>query len=108
MRSSDIACTPPRLVGPAPVVDDSISVHASMVSAEPTSDALVATWLGSSGFVLGYAGGQISNVQAANMSLDGLSAGTLVNVTTNGVNKVVSLQETTETKGYGSASDSFI
>lgn len=98
-----------RLVGSAPVVNDSISVPATLVSSEPApADALVAVWLGKNGFVVGYSGGQIANVQASNMALDKQGIGTLVNVTTNGVKKIVSLVEAVTTKGYESASDSFI
>lgn len=97
-----------RLIGDAPVVDDSISVPASVLSAEPApAGALVAVWLGKSGFVVGYPGGQVANIQATNMALNDQGSGTLVNLTTNGVKKVVSLVETATTRSHESASDSF-
>lgn len=97
-----------RLVGTAPVVNDSICVLASTVSSDPApADSLVAVWLGKNGFVIGYPGGQVANVQASNMALGNQGIGTLVNVTTNGVKKVVSIVEAAMTS-HESASDSFI
>ena len=98
-----------RLVGSAPVVSDSICVPASLVSVDPApADSLVAVWLGVNGFVLGYSGGQVANVQTSNMTLGQHGLGTLVNVTANGVKKVISLVEVATTKSHESASDSFI
>ncbi len=97
-----------RLVGIAPVVNDSIAVHATSVSTEPASDGLVAVWLGQHGFVLGHTGGQISSVQAKNMAIEGINDGVIVNFSVNGIRKIASIQEAIGAKGHESAKDSFI
>lgn len=103
-----------QLVGTGAVATDSISVPGAFVATsmegqtDPVTGEFVAVWLGEGGFVLGYPGGTVKDVQAKRMALGDQGVGVLVDLTTNGVKKVVTLVEATVTRGSESASDSFI
>lgn len=82
-----------RLVGPAPVVDDSIRVRSSKAGGE--SESLVVVWVGRNGFTLGSASGAVSAVQSKRITLADHGAGFLADLSADGADRFLALVETT-------------
>ncbi len=95
-----------RLVGPAPVMSDSITIPGSMLDPELGAQAQsdVVVWLSSDGFALGFDGGVVRAVQASRIHLNQHGDGAMFARTHNGIKQVISLVETALI-GDGSAQD---
>lgn len=95
-----------RLVGPAPVMSDSITIPGSMLDAElgALAQSRVVVWLSVDGFALGFEGGVVRAVQSSRINLNQHGDGAMFSRTHNGIKQVVSLVESALI-GDGSAKD---
>lgn len=93
-----------RLVGPAPIVDDSLLIESAKVGGE--TDAFVACWLGHRGYCVGTGTGVVTSPQAKRIALKPLGPGSLTATTRGGVDQVIALVGTTAPDTFAAATDS--
>lgn len=73
---------------------------------ERLTDAPVAVWLGSLGYSIGLASGQVHDVQSDRIDLPDFAAGSTVGYTKNGLTQLISVVQSEQSNGAGSAVDS--
>ena len=73
---------------------------------ERLTDAPVAVWLGAIGYSVGLATGLVHDVQSDRIDLPNYAAGSTVTYTTNGLTQLISVVQSEQSNGAGSAIDS--